>query len=393
MARRLVRVDRVALVGSVLGLLSLLAGWLTLKPNRLVQGTSLGLDAAIGWPATALVILLWVTCLGLSLTQRRPRLAIALGLAGNVALIAIFIVAGAGSRRLLTGQPDLERVSISSGVWVSLAGAYAVMFAARQGLAGRAIWRWLVSWGWAAVFVGLVAAGWFNSLSLAREFASFRGRFYQELGTHVYLAIGSTLLAAAIAVPLGVWAARSRRAERPVSYVTNIVQTIPSLALFGLLIAPLSALSFAFPVLRDLGIRGVGTAPAVIALVVYSLLPVVRNTYTGLRQTDAAAIDAGRGMGMRRGQVFWRVELPLAAPLILDGVRTAAVQAVGLTTVAALIGAGGMGWFVFQGIGQAAPDQILLGALPVLVLALIVDGVMRAVVRLGTPRALRSEAA
>ena len=177
------------------------------------------------------------------------------------------------------------------------------------------------------------------------------------------------------------------------SYVTNIVQTIPSLALFGLLIAPLSALSFAFPVLRDLGIRGVGTAPAVIALVVYSLLPVVRNTYAGLRQSDAAAIDAGRGMGMRRGQVFWRVELPLAAPLILEGVRTAAVQAVGLTTVAALIGAGGLGWFVFQGIGQAAPDQILLGALPVLALALLVDGVMRVVVRLGTPRALRSETA
>jgi len=393
MARRLVQVDRVALVGSVVGLLSLVAGWLTLKPNRLAQGTSYHIDGAITGPGADALVLVWFACLALSLWQRRARLAIALGMAGNAALIAVFIAIGAGSRHLLTGQPDLARVSLSSGVWMALAAAYSVIFAARQGLAGRATWRALVSWGWAAVFLGLVAAGWFDSLSLAREFASFRGRFFQELGTHISLAIGSTLVAAAIAVPLGVWAARSRHAERAVSYVTNIVQTVPSLALFGLLIAPLSALSFAFPVLRDFGIRGVGTAPAVIALVVYSLLPVVRNTYTGLRQTDAAAIDAGRGMGMRRTQVFWRVELPLAAPLILEGVRTAAVQAVGLTTVAALIGAGGLGWFVFQGIGQAAPDQILLGALPVLALALAVDGLMRGIVRLGTPRALRSETA
>ena len=95
---------------------------------------------------------------------------------------------------------------------------------------------------------------------------------------------------------LGIWAARSRRAERPIFLITSITQTIPSLALFGLLIAPLSALSFAFPVLRDFGIRGVGVTPAVIALVIYSLLPIVRNTFIGLRQVDPAVIDAGLGM-------------------------------------------------------------------------------------------------
>ncbi|GAI98181.1 unnamed protein product, partial [marine sediment metagenome] len=167
-----------------------------------------------------------------------------------------------------------------------------------------------------------------------------------------------------------------------------ITQTIPSLALFGLLIAPLSALSFAFPTLREIGIRGVGDTPAIIALIIYSLLPIVRNTYVGLRQLDIAVIDAGIGMGMSRTQVFRKIEVPLAAPLVLEGVRTASVQSVGLAAVAALIGAGGLGWFIFQGLGQAAADLILLGAIPIIFLALIVDTIIRTIIRLATPKGL-----
>ncbi|MFC1917670.1 ABC transporter permease [Chloroflexota bacterium] len=155
-----------------------------------------------------------------------------------------------------------------------------------------------------------------------------------------------------------------------------------------MLIAPLSALSFAFPALRELGIRGVGDAPAIIALTIYSLLPIVRNTYVGLRQLDIAVIDAGTGMGMSRAQVFRKIEVPLAAPLVLEGVRTASVQSVGLAAVAALIGAGGLGWFIFQGLGQAAADLILLGAIPIIVLAVIIDTVMRTIVKLATPAGL-----
>ncbi len=158
-----------------------------------------------------------------------------------------------------------------------------------------------------------------------------------------------------------------------------------------MLIAPLSALSFAFPALREFGIRGVGVTPAIIALVIYSLLPIVRNTYVSLRHLDPAVIDAGLGMGMSRPQILRRLEVPLAAPLVLEGVRIASVQLVGLATVAALIGAGGLGWFVFQGLGQAAPDLILLGAIPIILLALVVDAVMRTVVRIVTPKGLAGE--
>ena len=176
--------------------------------------------------------------------------------------------------------------------------------------------------------------------------------------------------------------------EKPIFFIANITQTVPSLALFGLLIAPLSALSFTFPSLREIGIRGVGDTPAIIALTIYSLLPIVRNTYVGLRQVDTAVIDAGIGVGMSRTQVFRKIEVPLAAPLVLEGVRTALVQSVGLAAVAALIGAGGLGWFIFQGLGQAATDMILLGAIPIIVMAIIVDAIMRTMVRLVTPEGL-----
>ena len=185
---------------------------------------------------------------------------------------------------------------------------------------------------------------------------------------------------------LGIWAARSGVAERPIFFAANISQTLPSLAFFGLLIAPLSALSSAVPALREAGIRGIGATPAVIALTIYALLPIIRNTYVGLRQVDPAVVDAGLGMGMSRGQVFRRIELPLSAPLVLEGIRTAAVQAVGNTAVAALIGAGGLGYFIFAGLGQAAFDLVILGAIPIIVMALVVDAAMRSLVKAASPR-------
>jgi osmoprotectant transport system permease protein len=388
--RRLFSPDRLALTGSLIGLASLLPGWLTLRPNRLAAGTGLNIFESLGAAETVIIAGLWLLCLVLGLATWRRR-GPALGIAANATLVIILLAVGAGSRRLLADGPELARVSLGAGFWIALAGAYTLVFAARRQLRERGIWCQLVAWAGPIALAVLLAAGWLDSLSVLREYAGNRARFFQETLQHVRLFGSSVVIAAVLGIPLGVWATRNRYAEKPVFFITNIVQTVPSLALFGFLIAPLSALSFAYPVLRDLGIRGVGVAPAVIALTIYSLLPVVRNTYVGIRQVDPAAVDAGRGMGMGRWQVLARVEAPLAAPLVLEGVRTAAVQAVGLTTVAALIGAGGLGWFVFQGIGQAAPDLIILGAIPVIVMALLVDALMRVAVRLGTPRGVRGE--
>jgi osmoprotectant transport system permease protein len=155
--------------------------------------------------------------------------------------------------------------------------------------------------------------------------------------------------------------------------VLNLLQTVPSVALFGLLIVPLSAMATAVPPLAAIGVGGIGPAPAIIALILYALLPVVRNSMAGIAGVDPAVIEAGRGMGMTGRQLFWRAELPLAAPVLLAGLRIVIVQAIGLAVVAALIGAGGLGSLVFEGLGQYAADLVLLGALPAIGLALAAD--------------------
>jgi osmoprotectant transport system permease protein len=167
--------------------------------------------------------------------------------------------------------------------------------------------------------------------------------------------------------------------------VLNLLQTIPSIALFGLLIVPLSALAAAAPALAAFGIAGIGPAPAIVALILYALLPVVRNTVAGIAAVDPAVTDAARGMGMSERQLFRQVQLPLAMPLLLAGLRIVTVQTIGLAVVAALIGAGGLGTFVFAGLGQYAADLVLLGSLPTIALALGADFLMQLLTPVLTP--------
>ena len=385
--------DRVAVVGVVVGLASLIPGWFSLRPNRIASGSDIPLWDGAGWPVMAALLLLWLVCLAASVYGRGRFKAAVLAVGANLIIVSALLVAGWASGRILDGQSDIARVSLSAGFWLTLIAAYIVIHAARQRLADWGFRRNLVALVGPVVLVVLFAGGWLDETSILREFAGYEDRFLQELRQHIVLFAGSVGVGTVLGVALGIWASRSRRAERPIFFVTNITQTIPSLALFGLLMVPLSELSFAFPWLRDLGIRGVGMTPAMIALVVYSLLPIARNTFVGLRQVDPAAMDAGLGMGMSRRQVFRNIEAPLAAPVVLEGVRIAAVQAVGLAAVAAFIGAGGLGWFILRGAGQQAVDLILVGALPIVVLALVVDGAMRGVIRLATPRGVLRGAA
>jgi osmoprotectant transport system permease protein len=203
-------------------------------------------------------------------------------------------------------------------------------------------------------------------LSIAREYTARHDEFLAELRRHCLLVAVAVFLAVAVGAPLGVYVTRQPQRSAGIFGALNLLQTIPSVALFGVLIAPLSAL----------GIGGIGAVPAIIALVLYSLLPVVRNTEAGISGVDRSVIDAARGMGLTPTQILWRIELPLGMPVFLAGLRIVTVQAIGLTVVAALIGAGGLGSFVFQGIGQYAIDLVLLGALPTIALALAADFVL-----------------
>ena len=197
-----------------------------------------------------------------------------------------------------------------------------------------------------------------------RDLIAFYGRNAGEafglLGQHLVLVVTSTAVAAAIGIPLGVALTRRPRWRRPVLGIANVFQTIPSLALFGFLI-PLPFLG------------GIGARTAIVALVVYALLPVIRNTYTGIAGVDPAVREAGLGMGMRDRELLRLVDLPLAAPVILAGVRIATVVGIGTATIAAAIGAGGLGVYIFRGVATVNDTLILAGALPAALLALAAD--------------------
>src|SRR6202042_88413 len=224
-----------------------------------------------------------------------------------------------------------------------------------------------------ALFIGVASAalahGSFDNLSVMREYAVNAGRFAHEARQHVWLALGSLAGAIIVALPLGILCHRVPRLRGSVLGGLNVIQTIPAIALYGILMAPLGALAAAVPLAARLGIRGIGTAPAVVALFLYSLLPVVANTVAGLKRVSPAAVEAARGMGLTSWQILTGIELSLALPTILTGIRIVLVQNIGLVTVAALLGGGGLGVFVFQGIGQTAIDLGLLGAIPTVALA------------------------
>jgi osmoprotectant transport system permease protein len=178
---------------------------------------------------------------------------------------------------------------------------------------------------------------------------------------HLWLVGISTLLAVLIGIPLGIMSARWPAWNKPVLGTANVIQTIPSLALFGFLLP--------VPWLGDRADR-----LAIVALTLYALLPIIRNTYTGIRGVDPAVVEAGRGMGLTERQLLWQVELPLALSVILSGVRVAVVVSVGLATIAAAIGAGGLGEFIFRGLAMVNNQLILAGAIPAAILALLADG-------------------
>jgi osmoprotectant transport system permease protein len=230
-----------------------------------------------------------------------------------------------------------------------------------------------------AAVLAALGSGFFDDLSIMREYAVNATRFAHEARQHLTLALGSLAAAVMVALPLGVFCHRQPRLKAAVLGTLNFVQTIPSIALFGILMAPLAALAAAWPALASIGVSGIGTAPAAIALFLYSLLPIVGNTVVGLARVSPATVDAAHGMGLTDRQTLHHVELPLALPTILTGIRIVLVQNIGLVTIAALIGGGGFGTFVFQGIGQTAIDLVLLGAIPTVVVAFSASVVLDAI--------------
>lgn len=347
------------------------------QPNRIVPGEGVFLWEMVGWVGALGIALPWLAAVGLAVRPTRGRSWAVLGF-----VVLILISVPWGLAAFCLAYVDLEqpyaRGGIGAGTWVVLflTGLCLVELRSRLSLSRRHIVSilalTLIAWATA------LSSGWLEPLALVREYASRSDQFLAAVLYHLTLVGAAVAISLVIGFSLALALRHSERLRTPVFGVLSVIQTIPSLALFGLLLAPLAWLSSRYEWLADLGVQGIGWAPALIALVGYSLLPMTRNAYVALEGVPAVVIESARGMGMGPGHIFFQVRLPLALPVLLEAIRITTIQAIGLAAVAALIGAGGLGTFIFQGLGQSAMDLIVLGALPILVMALIADAAFSA---------------
>jgi osmoprotectant transport system permease protein len=359
--------DRLGVLLTLAGAVGLLLlPFVAFKANRILPGDPRGLAqvlpmwAALGCRATLAAVA------GVALAARSGPARLAAALAG----IVVVATALAAAANALTPPHDvIVRIAPGAGFWLLLAALGLLATDAITRMRPGPGTRVLLLAGFLGVTAITLAHGTFDNVSVMREYAVNASAFALAARQHILLSLGSLGAAVIVALPLGIFCHRVPHLRPGLIGALNIIQTVPSIALFGILMAPLGALAAHVPLAAALGIRGIGAAPAALALFLYSLLPIVANTVAGLNRVSPATVEAALGMGMARWQTLLSVELPLALPVILTGIRIVLVQNIGLVTVAALIGGGGFGTFVFGGIGQAATDLVLLGAIPIVVLA------------------------
>ncbi|MEM7738743.1 MAG: ABC transporter permease [Deinococcota bacterium] len=538
-------VNRIGILGSLITSLGFFfLPLVELKPNRLASGIPFQLLQLEGDLRYVMLFLLALAPLLAALRDRdEARGWLLVGIGNALLFLTLYLGAYAG-RDLIDNASTLlgESVNLrnprllpSAAIALGVLGGYVVLFAGLRDLSVAgvgAVSKLVAAWSGVGLVVLLLINGYFDIYSVLVEFEARGGTLGQRTIEHLMFVVIALLVGFALGVGLGLWAYRDARTAPVILYTVGIIQTVPSLALFGVLLIPLSRLgdqsawrvfwvwvillllaaasiygyqrfvdnlkgnlrqvvlvttatlsalpltlfvvvlvSFLFRVLfivftsedmlfanyrtllvsvlgaalglwvldrfvkskrwhtlshygsvggfilftgillvaviagsqqflqrvdladgltiRNLGVSGIGTAPAVIALTLYSLLPMVRNTYAGLNNVDAAIIDSGKGMGMTPSQRFFQIELPIAIPVIMAGVRNAAVSLVGIGAVASVIGAGGLGDFILQGIINTSIDQILLGAIPAILLATLLDAGLRGLERVLTSPGIR----
>ncbi len=347
---------------------------LSFAANRLVSGQPLMLWQ-VPYAASLLLPLLGLWQ-GLWWPPRRGRTLMAL-LAAEALFVLLIWLGGHSATQLASSGSPLARTAFGSGLWCAAALSLLLAAEAIRQLTAKTIPRILLNLQLWLLPLVMLLSGHLDHLSLLKEYANRTAVFDAAFSQHLLLLGGTLLPTLLIGVPLGLAIARRARWQNAAFSVLNLIQTVPSVALFGLLIAPLAGLVAHFPVLARWGISGIGIAPALIALVLYALLPLVRSVVAGLQQVPQEVRETARGMGMSAWQQFWHAELPLALPVWLSGLRVVVVQTVGLAVVAALIGAGGFGAILFQGLLSSALDLVLLGVIPVVALAVLFDALLR----------------
>lgn len=363
--------NRVLLLLACVAIAAVALPFVNVAPNRLVSGEPRALWQI--WSFTPLLLgAALASTVALAFWPGRAALWLTL-LLSEALFIVLFWSAGQAATQMASVESPLARTSIGSGLWLWLALCLLVCSDAIRRLTPLPVWRWLLNAQFWVIPLLILFSGDLNQLSLLKEYANRQEVFDNALAQHLTILFGTLTPALLLGVPLGIGCYRHPSRQGAVFTVLNVIQTIPSVALFGLLIAPLAGLVKSFPALAAAGIAGTGLTPALIALVLYALLPLVRGVVAGLSQVPPDVLESAHAMGMSARQCFWKIQLPLALPLLVRSLRVVTVQTVGMAVIAALIGAGGFGALVFQGLLSSALDLVLLGVVPTIALAVVLD--------------------
>ncbi len=342
--------------------------FIRIKPNRISMGELIGSIELLGLNVIV-IILLWAIIIALSFYAKKWRYL--LQMLGAIGIgISIIIMIPAQSKEYLSSPSS--RISLSSGFYMQLLWIYLVLIIGNKNIKSRRLLKTLINLVPIGIIFYIFSAGLLDDFSIVKEFVSKKNQFFDNLRIHSALTIFSVLTGIIISLPLGFIAYKKRSYENKIMLPLSIIETIPSLSLFGILLVPLSKLG-RIGFLNDLGISGIGWAPAYIALTLYTLLPIGRNTLAGFSSVDKGAIEAAKGMGMKPLEILFKIELPLAFPVIFTGIRIAFTQTIGGAVLAGLVGGGGLGTFVFLGLAEASPDLILLGVIPIVILTIGID--------------------
>lgn len=363
--------NRVLLLLACVAIVAVALPFVNVAPNRLVSGEPRALWQI--WAFTPLLLgAALASTVALAFWPGRTALWLTF-LLSEALFIVLFWSAGQAATQMAAVESPLARTSVGSGLWLWLALCLLVCSDAIRRLTPQPVWRWLLNAQFWVIPLLILFSGDLNQLSLLKEYVNRQEVFDNALAQHLTILFGTLIPALLLGVPLGMWCYRHTSRQGAVFTVLNVIQTIPSVALFGLLIAPLAGLVKSFPALAAAGIAGTGLTPALIALVLYALLPLVRGVVAGLSQVPPDVLESAHAMGMSARQCFWKIQLPLALPLLVRSLRVVTVQTVGMAVIAALIGAGGFGALVFQGLLSSALDLVLLGVVTTIALAVVLD--------------------
>jgi len=349
--------------------------FLRVAPNRLLSGEPVYLWDVLhqlGSQQIDALILALVVLLSIAVWQPGQRLTQALLILTMAAsLSGVWLLAGQFASSAIQAENPLKRITLGAGFWTLAALACLIALDAIARLQLPTLPRLLLQSAFFLPLLLLLHEG--QHLSIAQEYVNQRDVFGPAILRHLQIVFLAVVPALVIGLLLAWRMTQTRSLRQALFPILNVIQTIPSIALFGLLMAPLAWLAVQLPALGRAGISGVGITPAVIALFMYALLPIVRSALAGLEQVPAESVNAARAMGMSAGQLLWQVELPLALPVLLIGLRSAVVQTTGLAAVSALVGAGGLGQIMFDGLFSAANELVILGVIPIVLLALLAD--------------------